>query len=70
MGVQASGIAADGRWKVYVTGFSRGTWGAPFHAYTGVGDIFVAQLNTGGVLMAAWFIDQVGMMWIRVFAVY
>ena len=45
-------IAADGNGNVYVTGISKATWGSPVNAYTGRSDIFVAKLNSSGML--AW----------------
>ncbi|PKN88825.1 MAG: hypothetical protein CVU51_03120 [Deltaproteobacteria bacterium HGW-Deltaproteobacteria-1] len=47
---QGSSIAVDTGGNIYVTGWSRWTWGTPLHAYSGNGgyDIFVLKLNSGG----------------------
>jgi hypothetical protein len=42
------GIVMDGRWNVYVTGYSASTWGSPVRAHAGdSSDAFVAKL--GGI---------------------
>ena len=47
----ASGIAVDASANVYVTGDSRGSWGAPIRPYAGgLYDAFVAKLDTSGAL--------------------
>ena len=43
-------IAVDAAGNVYVGGGSDLTWGTPIHAHTANSDIFIAKLNTDGVL--------------------
>jgi hypothetical protein len=43
-----NGIAVDGAGNVVVTGYSTATWGTPWRSYSGLEDIFVAQLNIAG----------------------
>ncbi len=45
---ESSGIAVDGANNVYITGYSRATWGNPIHAYSGSSDIVVVKLNSAG----------------------
>jgi len=45
---ESSGIAVDGDNNVYITGYSRATWGNPIHAYSGSSDIVVVKLNSAG----------------------
>jgi hypothetical protein len=40
------GIATDGTGKLYVTGYSTATWGAPLHPYSGNRDIALLKLDT------------------------
>jgi hypothetical protein len=49
-----SGIAVDGSGNVYVTGYSRATWGVPVNPFAGgATDGFLAKLNSSGVLSVA-----------------
>jgi len=44
------GITVDGSGNVYVTGSSESTWGLPINAHSEDFDLFVAKLNSSGVL--------------------
>lgn len=48
----ATGIAADSAGNIYLTGTSKGTWGAPGRPFAGGSDAFVAKLSSGG--LARW----------------
>jgi Beta-propeller repeat len=60
---QGYGIAVDGSGNVYVTGYSRTTWGTPVREFTGTtaSDAFVAKLDGDGYLVwntflgGSWF---------------
>ncbi len=54
------GIAVDGAGNVYVTGWSDGTWGAPLNPFAGEEDVFIAKLNTNGVLQWNTFLGGPG----------
>jgi hypothetical protein len=43
-------LAVDNNGRVYVTGYSAGTWGSPVRPYTAGYDVFVARLNSSGAL--------------------
>jgi len=49
-------LAVDNNGRVYVTGYSAGTWGSPVRPYTAAYDIFVARLNSSGALEWATFL--------------
>ena len=55
------GIAVDGSGKVYVAGYSDGTWGSPSPGmgYKGGGDAFAAKLNELGELQWNSFLGSV-----------
>jgi len=44
------GIAVDAGGNVYVTGYSKDSWGSPVRAHSGSADAFVAKLNNNGSL--------------------
>ena len=49
---EGNNIAVDGNGNVFVTGGSSGTWGSPLHAFAGgIGDAFVAKLDSSGALI-------------------
>ncbi len=50
------GIAVDTSGNVYVTGQSEKTWGSPIRSFGGELDVFVAKLNTSGVLQWSTFL--------------
>ncbi|HHY58362.1 MAG TPA: hypothetical protein GYA08_23330 [Chloroflexi bacterium] len=43
-------LAVDGSGRVYVTGYSSATWGAPVRQHAGATDAFVARLASNGAL--------------------
>ncbi len=47
---RGNGIALDANGHVYVTGFSKDTWGSPLRAFSGDTDAFVAKLRKDGFL--------------------
>lgn len=53
-------IALDASGNVYVAGHSPTTWGTPIRAYTSGSDVFVAKLNTNGVLQWNTFLGGSG----------
>ena len=54
------GIALDASGNVYVTGWSAGTWGTPLNPFAGDEDVFVAKLNTNGILQWNTFLGGPG----------
>ena len=54
----ATGIALDGSGNIYVTGYSYATWGVPVMTYSGLGDAFVAKLNSSGTLIWNTFLGS------------
>lgn len=53
-----SGIAVDGSGNIVVIGTSNDTWGAPLNPYTGGPEVFVAKLNTNGILQWNTFLGH------------
>jgi len=53
-------ITLDGNGNIYVTGESTGSWGTPLRAYTGSDDVFVAKINSSGVLQWNTFLGGGG----------
>jgi hypothetical protein len=51
-------VAVDGNGNVYVTGYSEATWGSPVNPYAGDEDVFVAKLNSSGVLQWNTFLGS------------
>ncbi len=46
-----NGIAIDGSGNIYVTGFSKSTWGSPVNPFGGGNyDAFLAKLDSNGIL--------------------
>ena len=57
---QAIDIAVDGSGNVYVLGYSLANWGTPLNPFAGSGEVFVAKLNSSGVLQWNTFLGGVG----------
>jgi len=53
-----SGITVDAAGNVYVTGESKGTWGAPIRPFSVGPDAFVAKLNGSGILQWNTFLGS------------
>ena len=54
----ANDIALDSEGNMYITGFSKATWGAPRRAYVGAYDAFVAKLDSSGSLLWNTFLGS------------
>jgi hypothetical protein len=53
-----SAVAIDGDGNIYVVGTSYDTWGTPINAHIGLNDVFVAKLNSSGVLQWHTFLGS------------
>ena len=51
-------ITVDGNGNVFVAGMSKASWGSPIHPYTGAEDIFVARLDSSGMLVWNTFLGS------------
>jgi outer membrane protein assembly factor BamB len=56
----SNGIAVDATGRVFVSGSSESTWGAPVRPFTGGTDGFVAQLDPAGTLVWNTFLGGAG----------
>jgi len=54
-------IAVDGSGNVYIAGDSEATWGTPVNSFSGSYDVFVAKLNSNGVLQWNTFLGSTGL---------
>jgi hypothetical protein len=57
-GAEGSDITVDGNGNIYVIGSSDTTWGTPINPYAGGRDVFVAKLNSNGVLQWNTFLGS------------
>jgi uncharacterized delta-60 repeat protein len=53
-------ITVDGNGNVFVAGRSKASWGSPIRPYTGAEDIFVARLDSSGMLVWNTFLGSSG----------
>ena len=56
----AESIAIDWGGSIYVTGYSVASWGTPINPYAGDYDVFVAKLDSNGVLQWNTFLGSTG----------
>ncbi len=54
----AEGITLDSGGNSYVVGQSSATWGSPVQSYSGLTDVFVAKLDSSGVLIWSTFLGS------------
>lgn len=53
-------VAMDRNGNIYIIGSSTSSWGAPVNIYAGGSDVFVAKLNSKGVLIWNTFLGSAG----------
>ena len=53
-------VSADSSGNLYVTGWSDAGWGSPMNAHTGGNDVFLAKLDSSGVLQWNTFLGSSG----------
>jgi len=63
------GIAVDGSGNVYVIGVSDDSWGTPINDHAGYYDVFVAKLNSSGILQWHTFMGSSDLDWAEGIAV-
>ena len=56
-------LAVDNSGNVYITGESEFEWGKPLNPFAGEGDVYVAKLNSNGVLKWNTFLGGVDVDW-------